>query len=174
LRRIESCAFAEAADLEIANLPSTLTEINTNAFSDSGIKEAMIPEGVKILNGAYLRCKNLTTVSLPESLIELDDFWNCVNLNDVYLRAVPQIYKKTSFRGCNFNLHLVNLAPSDELLSFINTFGRNIKKIYVGKAELNQFTSAFPSLSSLIEAEQAKTGKTEECSIVADSTPKSY
>lgn len=174
LRRIDSCAFAEAADLEIANLPSTLTEINTNAFSDSGIKEAMIPEGVKILNGAYLRCKNLTTISLPESLIELDDFWHCVNLNDVYLRAVPKIYKTLSFSNSSFNLHLINLAPSDELLSFINRFRREIKKIYVEKADLNQFTSAFPSLSSLIEAEQAKTGKTEECSIVADSTPKSY
>lgn len=153
LRRIESCAFAEAADLEIANLPSTLTEINTNAFSDSGIKEAMIPEGVKILNGAYLRCKNLTTISLPESLIELDDFWHCVNLNDVYLRAVPKIYKTLSFSNSSFNLHLINLAPSDELLSFINRFRREIKKIYVEKAALNQFTSAFPSLSSLISTE---------------------
>ena len=40
------------------------------------------------------------------------------------------------------------------------------------KADLNQFTSAFPLLSSLIEAEQAPIGKTEECSIVSDSTPK--
>jgi hypothetical protein len=98
-------------------------------------------------------------------------------LNDVYLRAVPKIYKTLSFSNSSFNLHLINLAPSDELLSFINRFRREIKKIYVEKADLNQFTSAFPSLSSLIEAEQAeqaKTGKTEECSIVADSTPKSY
>ena len=172
LRRIDSCAFAEAADLEIANLPSTLTEINGNAFSDSAIKEAMIPEGVKILSGAYLRCKNLTTISLPQSLIELNDFHDCVNLNDVYLRAVPKSYSLLSFSSCSFNLHLINLAPSDELLSFINTFRRKIKKIYVEKADLNQFTSAFPLLSSLIEAEQAPIGKTEECSIVSDSTPK--
>ena len=134
-------------------MPSTLTKININAFTDSGIKKAIIPEGVKKLDGAYLRCHELTTVSLPKSLMVLKDFNECKSIKDVYLHGVPEQYDRWCFEGSKFNLHLVDLEPDEKLEAFIERFDQLIKKIYVKKNEVNKFKSALSSYSSLISTE---------------------
>ena len=63
-------AFDECQYIESVSLPSTITEIGSNAFYDcANLKNIIIPNGVtSIKNYAFLGCENLLTVTLPNTV----------------------------------------------------------------------------------------------------------
>jgi hypothetical protein len=68
----------------------TVVGIGTGAFKDASITEIVIPEGVKYIGAdAFRNCVNLTSVTIPSSLIKLSaHFDNCTALKNVYISNI--------------------------------------------------------------------------------------
>ena len=63
-------AFAECSSLERVDFPSTLQIIDRNAFEASyGIRELRLPEGLMLVDDGAFRCKDVTTVAVPSTLL---------------------------------------------------------------------------------------------------------
>jgi hypothetical protein len=80
-----------------------------HGFGNDTTTEVVIPDGVKIIYGeAFSRLKNLTTVTIPDSVEEIRDFGavgpftDCPELTTVNLPAHPILYSSapTAFGGC--------------------------------------------------------------------------
>lgn len=84
--QLPSYSFVGMKNLESVVLPQTLTTIGTGAFSGSGIRSILVPDGVvAIADYAFLRCEGLESVELPASLEQLGlrTFANCTSLRRV-------------------------------------------------------------------------------------------
>lgn len=84
---IGSLTFDKCKSLEHISLPNTLKIISLKAFSDSGLKELIIPEGVTRLGkGSVQSCPNLESVIFPSSIekvIKDDWFRDCDKLREI-------------------------------------------------------------------------------------------
>jgi len=83
--QIGSNAFAGKALLSVV-IPDTVTVIDNGAFEYNFIRNVDIPQGVtKIANVAFYNNVVLSTVKLPNTLLEINDgsFWGCVRLKNI-------------------------------------------------------------------------------------------
>ena len=84
---IGNSAFTQCYALTDVILPDTLKEIETSAFSMTGLTSVDIPQGVTFIgNGAFYQT-GLTEIVLPEGMLELgnDVFGLCMELKSAYL-----------------------------------------------------------------------------------------
>lgn len=85
-------------------IPSNIKYIEDNAFQGCALTEIQFSEGLEeILCGAFAECKNLKTISLPNSLLILQSyaFSDCKNLTSVTLGSnITEIWEEV-FDGCN-------------------------------------------------------------------------
>ena len=71
-------AFYGAGAIESVNIPSSVTEIQANAFTYTHLREIVLPEGMRIIgNAAFEGCDDLQTVTIPKSVVEIGSaaFW---------------------------------------------------------------------------------------------------
>lgn len=92
-------AFSKAVSVKKIILPnSTLNIIHGYSFGGSGIEELIIPEGVKYIDGAFCRCSNLKSISLPASLIyiypeeSIGLFYQCESLEKITVAEDNKYY----------------------------------------------------------------------------------
>lgn len=74
--------------LEEAVISNKCTYIGREAFSETGLKEVIIPEGVETVGDeAFSRCKKVTSVEMPNSVIAVGSyaFYGCNALKNVKL-----------------------------------------------------------------------------------------
>ena len=66
-------------------IPNSIEVIGGNAFYGcTGLKEVVIPFGVKRIDGAFNKCKELSKVTIPNSIISMDyAFDECDNLKTI-------------------------------------------------------------------------------------------
>ena len=79
-------AFTGTAKLRSVHIPKGITEIPMHCFSRSGIREAILPEGVTHIDDyAFTGCPELERVVLPDTLtaIDSDAFSNCSSLKQI-------------------------------------------------------------------------------------------
>lgn len=136
--------FSRCTSLKKIELPSGLKTIGIDAFSESGLEEIHIPEGVTSIDEyAFYNCKNLKTIFLPKSLkkIGLSAFsgYQADSLTNVYcFRETPPesnyIFFKNAGEGknlyvpanavekyranekwCNFNIHGIDVTAIEQL-----------------------------------------------------------
>lgn len=70
--KIHGNVFCNLKSLKSISLPKYITEIRGNTFENSGLREIVIPEGVKRIGGhAFRDCRKLSNVTLPSTLIEI-------------------------------------------------------------------------------------------------------
>lgn len=84
---IEPAAFLATWNLKGIIVPDSVTELCGNAFSNSGIKFAVIPESIAVLNTrVFDKCTGLESVVIPASITHIDDFAfsMCDKLKNVY------------------------------------------------------------------------------------------
>ena len=89
--------FSGCSSLKTLKLPSTLKRIDSGAFSDSGISDITLNEGLEYINdGAFSHCNGLKEITLPASLegVYSGAFENCSNL-----KTVTILNPKTSLEG---------------------------------------------------------------------------
>ncbi len=108
--------------------------IGSYAFSESSVREAVIPEGIKVLGsdvfnycyvlkkvtlpstltsigeGAFYHCEALQSITIPEGITELPQalFCECYNLEDVTLPESLTSMRYSVFYNC-YNLESINL-----------------------------------------------------------------
>lgn len=86
---IGTWAFRNHTSLATVNLPSTLTNIGSQAFCATAITSVEIPSGLTGINHwAFKDCASLTTVRLPASIANLPTpgaFCGCTSLQEVYV-----------------------------------------------------------------------------------------
>ena len=84
--KIGYCNFRHCTSLKTLKLPSTLKRIDYAAFSDSGLTDITLNEGLEFINeGAFSNCTGLKEITLPASLENVlsGAFENCANLKTV-------------------------------------------------------------------------------------------
>lgn len=116
--------FKDCKSLEYFVIPSHITNIESDAFSGSGLRTIEIPETVTFKcnyfndkqiysSGVFSYCKNLEYVSLPNTMTVLPShfFSGCVSLKNIKLPASIEIIENSVFKWCE-NLEYVDLPPS--------------------------------------------------------------
>lgn len=72
---IAGYAFADCKNLNDIIIPDGVRSIGENAFSDCGLTNINLPEGLTYLDhSAFSGCSDLTNVSVPDSLTYMGDF----------------------------------------------------------------------------------------------------
>lgn len=103
LEKISDGAFWGCSALSSIVLPDSVTEIERNAFFETGLRNIQLPEKLMLIGGgAFCNCKNLKQVQLPPQLKELGEgaFFNCENLTQIQLPAQLNKLGTDAFRNC--------------------------------------------------------------------------
>lgn len=103
LEKISDGAFWGCSALSSIVLPDSVTEIERNAFFETGLRNIHLPEKLTLIGGgAFCNCKNLKQVQLPPQLKELGEgaFFNCENLTQIQLPAQLNKLGTDAFRNC--------------------------------------------------------------------------
>lgn len=103
LEKISDGAFWGCSALSSIALPDSVTEIERNAFFETGLRNIQLPEKLTLIGGgAFCNCKNLKQVQLPLQLKELGEgaFFNCENLAQIQLPSQLNKLGGDAFRDC--------------------------------------------------------------------------
>lgn len=103
LEKISDGAFWGCSALSSIALPDSVTEIERNAFFETGLRNIQLPEKLTLIGGgAFCNCKNLKQEQLPPQLKELGEgaFFNCENLTQIQLPAQLNKLGTDAFRNC--------------------------------------------------------------------------
>lgn len=103
LEKISDGAFWGCSALGSIALPDSVTEIERNAFFETGLRNIQLPEKLTLIGGgAFCNCKNLKQVQLPPQLKELGEgaFFNCENLAQIQLPSQLNKLGGDAFRDC--------------------------------------------------------------------------
>lgn len=103
LEKISDGAFWGCSALSSIALPDSVTEIERNAFFETGLRNIQLPEKLTLIGGgAFCNCKNLKQVQLPPQLKELGEgaFFNCENLAQIQLPSQLNKLGGDAFRDC--------------------------------------------------------------------------
>ncbi len=109
--QIESCAFLNAG-IRTYNLPEGLLSIGDNVFSDNYITSIILPSSLQSIGDcAFYDCQYLESIIIPDNVTEIDSFWgvfyNCKKLVDVTLGDGLTKLESGLFRNCK---SLVNIT----------------------------------------------------------------
>lgn len=119
LQLIGNIAFEHCSNLTQCDIPSSVKSIGEKAFSNTGIKKAIIPEGVKELpNNLFDRCLDLEEVTIPSTVTKIGDevFQGSRSLKQIVIPdSVTQI-GATCFQGCS-SLKEVTLSKNLKSIS---------------------------------------------------------
>lgn len=103
LEKISDGALWGCSALSSIALPDSVTEIERNAFFETGLRNIQLPEKLTLIGGgAFCNCKNLKQVQLPPQLKELGEgaFFNCENLAQIQLPSQLNKLGGDAFRDC--------------------------------------------------------------------------
>lgn len=98
---IQGGAFYGCSSLESILLPSTLTELKDNAFTNTALKEISIPESVTEMGaGTFSGCRSLKKVNVPSGVTAIKRylFSECTALEELTL---PESIKSIGYSAFN-------------------------------------------------------------------------
>ena len=126
IEEIPGAMFSNSTNLSNVTLPSTIKIIGGTAFSNTGLVDFVIPNGITTLGeGAFSECKKLKTLTIPGTVqsmlwgvfaynplletvtieegvssIDAEAFRDCVKLNNVVLPSTITQIRDRAFQGC--------------------------------------------------------------------------
>lgn len=109
LEVIPSSAFEKTESLMELEIPASVREIGSSAFSESGIVRMTLPEGIdRIEKFVFSGCRNLVSVDIPESVrsIERWAFSDCVSLESVEFPEGLDCIRSKAFSGCSLSFYI--------------------------------------------------------------------
>ena len=109
---IGKSAFLGCLYLKEVTIPSSVTEIGTFAFSDSGLEKITFSEGITELSWGTFWNTNIEEVVLPESLevINEDVFHSCEKLEYVWIPKTVRQIGEDAFANCP-SLEYIEISP---------------------------------------------------------------
>jgi len=145
LASIGQRSFNECKYLQSIELPESLTEIKSQAFSWSGLTSVILPANVRtIQNGAFAGTA-LKNLSLPEGIEEIGEsaFEECNNLQSVTIPGTVKTVSQCTFFRCE-SLETVNIQEGiEEIGNFAFSSCYSIKTISLPSTLKKIKTSAF-------------------------------
>lgn len=125
VKSIPPALFYGCENLEVIELPSSLREIDTLAFSGCNIEEIDLPDNLRILDySAFLRTK-IESITIPENVKEIKHFGSVPNITEVIFRckSIPQFvdissnfkYYQDNLKICVPQKHCMSYKSNDEL-----------------------------------------------------------
>lgn len=92
IEEIESVAFMNNTRLNNINFPTSLRKIGECCFSDTGIVELRLPEGLECcMCQVFMECENLEIIDFPSTFKSFSTGWEilsgCKNLKKLILRS---------------------------------------------------------------------------------------
>ena len=124
LTKIGNNAFWGCHALEAVNIPDTVKIIGEHAFSQTGLKEVWIPEGIEVISyGMFANCEQLEKVYLPETVTVIDTyaFSECSSLREIHIPESVTTINDYAFYNCT-NLEVINIPDSLTEISSNNAF----------------------------------------------------
>jgi len=124
IKRLSPGIFQNCKSLEIVELPNTVKYIPEQAFANCrslkcivfrGNARNVIPENVCIGKAAFMGCKELEYISLPESMTTIEDysFHGCRSLHTINIPSNIKSIGRFAFMHC---VNLDNIRFPDSLL----------------------------------------------------------
>ncbi len=129
---IQGGAFYGCSSLESILLPSTLTELKDNAFTNTALKEISIPESVTEMGaGTFSGCRNLKKVNVPSGVTAIKRylFSECTALEELTL---PESIKSIGYSAFNStNLKVFTLPSTVEAIEAEAFYRSALEKLTV-------------------------------------------
>lgn len=166
VKTIGTRAFENCEKLTEIELPASLTAINAYAFSNTGLREVVIPAGVKVLGTSatsasttssaytFYNCKNLVSVTMPDTLTKIGGyvFSGCVNLKNIDLSHMVSIGKE-AFKGCVSltEVDLTGLQRSSSCGTYIFADCTSLSKVTFADVPTSLGAGMFSYCTSLAE-----------------------
>ena len=146
---IRSYAFWGCENLYEIHLPSTLTCIESQAFSYSGLTSVKIPNGIKVLNG-FRACGSLKEIVIPPSVVEIRELGDN-NFTSFLIPHTVQIIGISAFMGCSQLTHITIPNGVTEIDNQAFEGCRMLESIIIPASVRRIGSCAFEECSSLRE-----------------------
>ena len=111
---IDQGAFNNCIDIVSITIPSSVTRIESMAFSGTGLTSVTIPDSVTSIGSmAFYKCASLTSVTIPNSVKTIGrmTFSGCTNLTGVTIPSSVTSIEMSAFSKCT-NLTSITIPNS--------------------------------------------------------------
>ena len=121
VNEINTSAFSGCTYLEYITIPEGVTKIHSCAFMNcTSLKKIVIPSSVtEISTSAFLGCTSLEYITIPEGVTKIYScaFMNCTSLKEIVIpSSVENIYEDI-FSGCT-SLEKIDISPNNSNFTF--------------------------------------------------------
>lgn len=169
ITKIPNFMFEGCTNLAEISIPTTVTNIGAYAFSNTGITEIEIKDGINYIDtGVFSNCKKLkkASISIVPETWSSNVFGGCEELEEVTLNNDIKMIPYDTFYGCK-KLKSINLPDNIETISsyaFSNSGLTSIDLKNVKKLEWGIFSDTpLKSLSVPASVTEAGTNFVENC-----------
>lgn len=146
---IDYMAFDGCESLTDVTFPKELVELGWFAFGGSGIKELNLYDKLETIGrDAFVKCLNLTTVKLPNSVKTIDEYaFNlCSNIKTIELPESVSLIEQYAFKGCTALQEFYcksTKVPNTQTNAFEDS-NINNATLYVPESSINDYKSKAP------------------------------
>lgn len=124
LKLIGKGAFKGCTSLETVELPNSLEIIGSTVFSESGLKQITLPEGVTTIGvQAFMNCAQLESISISESVtvINTNAFTGCLSMKSIFIPKTAMLEGTIIFKGWTKDQTIYLEATEDEAAEWIDS-----------------------------------------------------
>lgn len=137
--------FSGCTNLKSVIMSKNAKEFTSNAFSETGLKSVVFPEGIEnVGQSAFANCLSLENVIFSNNLKRISNcsFEGCTALKEITIPNSVNIIGNRAFANC-YNLEKVSIPSNVELFSKDCFAGCKFKYFYIDKITGNYVLSKF-------------------------------
>lgn len=158
ITEIDSYAF-EGTAITTITLPSNLTYISSGMFANSKLSSISIPSSVDwIGEQAFENCTNLTSISIPDTVINGIGQWafgGCSNLSSVRLPSNIKVIEWSTFKYCS-KLKTITIPSSVQNINGESFYASGLTSISIPSSveyiEMNAFGECWDLATATISS----------------------
>ena len=153
LTKIGDRSFYGCKDLESMTIPAAVTKIGDYAFSNTGLKTAIISEGAtEVFADVFYGCDKLESITIPSTITKIGDraFYGCKKLKSLTIPASVKTIGDYAFS--NTGLETVVIADGSEAILDDEFYGCDkLESITIPDSVTSIGTRAFYGCKKLTE-----------------------